>query len=258
MDDLEALVDSLNLNQPLTLVVHDWGGMIGMTYAARHPEMIAKIIVLNTGAFTLPKTKKMPWQLKLARSPFLGALLVRGFNAFCRGAAKDCVTTPLSPAVRAAYLAPYNSWHDRLAVHRFIQDIPLKRGDRAFDVVANTEQSLRLFRDLPMLMCWGMRDFVFDIHFLHRWTELFPNADVHRFPDAGHYVLEDAHNQIIPLVKTFLANSTAQAQRLMISTRLNIAEGLTEMARSQPRHGCACGKSSPRLFREIVRLPLHL
>ncbi len=84
VDDLERLIDSLNLRQPLTLILHDWGGMIGMTYAARHPKKIAKIIILNTGAFTLPKTTKLPWQLKLARSPFLGALLVRGFNAFCR------------------------------------------------------------------------------------------------------------------------------------------------------------------------------
>ncbi len=66
-------------------MVHDWGGMIGMAYAARHPERIARIVVLNTGAFTLPPTKKMPWQLKLARTPFLGALLVRGFNAFSEG-----------------------------------------------------------------------------------------------------------------------------------------------------------------------------
>ena len=128
--DLEALLDSLKLTQPITLVVHDWGGMIGMTYAVRHPERIARIVVLNTGGFSLPKTKKMPWQLNVARLPLLGAILVRGFNAFSAGAVRDCVMHPMTKATARGYLAPYDSWHNRLAVHRFIQDIPLCAGDR--------------------------------------------------------------------------------------------------------------------------------
>ncbi|HUO09666.1 MAG TPA: alpha/beta fold hydrolase [Phycisphaerae bacterium] len=204
VSDLEALVDSLELRQPLTLVVHDWGGMIGMAWASRHPERVARIIVLNTGAFTLPKSKAMPWQLTLARTPVVGALLVRGLNAFSRGAVKDCVMRPLSPEAARGYLAPYDSWFNRLAVHRFIQDIPLKPGDRAWDIVAGVEENLLQFRHVPMLICWGMKDFVFDEHFLNRWIELFPKAGVHRFDNAGHYVLEDAHEQIIPLVQQFL------------------------------------------------------
>ncbi len=104
--DLEKLIDSLNLRHPLTLILHDWGGMIGMAYATRHPERIAKIVILNTGGFSLPKTKKMPWQLNLARSPFLGGLLVRGLNAFSRGAIKDCVTRPLPKDVARATSPP--------------------------------------------------------------------------------------------------------------------------------------------------------
>lgn len=204
--DLEALLDSLNLQQPLTLVLHDWGGMIGMAYATRHPERIARFVILNTGGFFLPSTRKMPWQLSLARSPILGSLLVRGFNVFSGGAVKHCVTRrPLPPDVARAYLAPYDSWRNRLAVHRFIQDIPLRPGDRAYDTVADVEKNITQFQDLPMLICWGMRDFVFDAHFLNRWLELFPAAAVHRFGDAGHYILEDAHEQIIPLVQSFLA-----------------------------------------------------
>lgn len=211
VDDLEKLVDSLKLSQPLTLILHDWGGMIGMAYATRHPERIAKLVILNTGGFTLPKTKKMPWQLSLARTPLLGALLVRGLNAFCRGAVKDCVTRPLPADVARAYLAPYDSWHNRLAVHRFIQDIPLRPGDRAYEIVADVEKNLGQFHDRPMLICWGMKDFVFDVHFLNRWIELFPAARVHRFEQAGHYVLEDAHEQIIPLIGKFVTSHAIEA-----------------------------------------------
>jgi haloalkane dehalogenase len=207
--DLEKLFLSLNLHRNLTLVLHDWGGMIGTAFATDHPERIARIVVLNTGGFALPKTKKMPWQLTLARTPILGALLVRGLNAFSRGAVKDCVMQPMPKDVANAYLAPYNSWGNRLAVHRFIQDIPLRPGDRAWAIVDNVEKHLSQFQDVPMLVCWGMRDFVFDIHFLNRWIELFPAAQVHRFENAGHYVLEDAHEQIIPLVQDFLIATAA-------------------------------------------------
>lgn len=206
VNDLEALIDSLNLAQPITLVLHDWGGMIGMAYATRHPERIARLVILNTGGFSLPKTKKMPWQLNLARNPLLGALLVRGFNAFCKGGVKDCVTRrPMTPDVARGFIGPYDSWHNRLAVHRFIQDIPLGPGDRAWEIVANAEKQITQFQKLPMLICWGMKDFVFDVHFLNRWLELFPAAETHRFEDAGHYVLEDAHEEIILLVQAFLA-----------------------------------------------------
>ena len=60
IDDLEALLGHLEVNANITLVVHDWGGMIGMGYAARYPERIKRLVILNTGAFHLPKTKKLP------------------------------------------------------------------------------------------------------------------------------------------------------------------------------------------------------
>ena len=57
----------------MTLVLHDWGGMIGMAYAARHPERIARLVVLNTAAFHLPAAKSFPWPLWLCRDTPLGA-----------------------------------------------------------------------------------------------------------------------------------------------------------------------------------------
>lgn len=204
VSDLEKLLDHLDLQRPITLVLHDWGGMIGMALATRRPDRIARMVVLNTSAFPLPTGKQMPWQLKLARTPLIGAMLVRGFNAFSSGAVREGAMRPMPKEVREAYLAPYNTWQNRIAVHRFIQDIPLQSGDRAFELVAETEKNLGVFETLPMLICWGMKDFVFDIHFLNRWIELFPSAEIHRFDDAGHYVLEDAGEQIIPLMRRFL------------------------------------------------------
>jgi haloalkane dehalogenase len=110
----------------------------------------------------------------------------------------------MAPDVRAAYLAPYGSWRERIAILRFVEDIPLAPGDTSYDLVSEVAARLERLRGLPLLILWGERDFVFDVTFLEEWERRFPGAEVHRFADAGHYVLEDAHEEIVPLVREFL------------------------------------------------------
>lgn len=203
--DLEALLDHLELRENLTLVLHDWGGMIGMAFAQRHPERIARLVILNTGAFRLPPTKPFPWPLWICRNTPIGPLLVRGLNAFSVIASYVCCRRrPLPPSLRRAYLAPYDSWDHRIAVLRFVEDIPLQPEDPSYALVRTVENDLDRFRSVPMLICWGERDFVFDRHFLAEWRRHFPQAEVHAFPDAGHYILEDAAEEVIPLIDGFL------------------------------------------------------
>ena len=124
--------------------------------------------------------------------------MVRGLNAFARGtAAIGCKQTRMSREVRDAYLSPYDSWENRIAVHRFVQDIPLRPGDRSYDAVSFMEDRLGLFADTPMLIGWGMRDFVFDRYFLAEWERRFPITEVHRFPLSGHYLLEDEADRLV-------------------------------------------------------------
>lgn len=206
VDDLETLLDHLGVREGVTLVVHDWGGMIGLAFAARHPERIARLVVLNTGAFPLPASKPFPWPLWICRDTRLGAWLVRGGNAFAAIAARvGCKRHPMNKPLRDAYVAPYDSWANRIATLRFVQDIPLRAGDRAWKLVAETADRLHLLTHVPMLIAWGSKDFVFDRHFLDEWTHRFPEAEVLRFDDGGHYILEDAADEIIPRIESFLA-----------------------------------------------------
>lgn len=205
VDDLEALLEHLNITDNITLVLHDWGGMIGMAYAMRHPQSLKRLVVLNSAAFHLPAGKTIPWQLRLSRVPLLGAMLNQGCNIFARAAIRLCVTrAPLSSQIAAAYLAPYDSWANRCAMQKFITDIPLQQGEPAYQTVDQVDRTLKQFSDIPILICWGMRDFVFDKDFLAQWQIRFPHAEVHSFADAGHYVLEDAADEIIPIVQRFL------------------------------------------------------
>ncbi len=204
VEDIEALLDHLGIHENLTLVLHDWGGGIGMTCAARRPERIKRFVLMNTAGFLLPKTKRFPWALRLGRDSRLGAFLIRRFNAFSFIATFVASKKGMPQKVRRAYTAPYDSWANRIATLRFVQDIPLSPGDPAYDLMKQAEGSLARFREAPALLCWGMRDFVFDRHFLKVWREAWPHAECHEFPDAGHYTLEDAGEKIIPLLRSFL------------------------------------------------------
>jgi cis-3-alkyl-4-acyloxetan-2-one decarboxylase len=207
VDDLQALLEQLDLHENITLILHDWGGMIGMAYASRFPERIKRLVILNTAAFHLPKQKALPWQLRLSRIPMINAVLNQGLNLFSRGATKYCVSRKAMPEdVAKAYIAPYDCWHNRLAVRKFVEAIPLKPGENGYDTVAYVDKNLGQFAELPMLVCWGMQDFVFDRHFLEEWLQRFPRAEVHRFGDAGHYILEDAAEDVIPLISEFIDN----------------------------------------------------
>ena len=78
-----------------------------------------------------------------------------------------------------------------------------------YSTLAAVEASLPQFRAAPIQLIWGMKDWCFTHHFLDRFLESFPAAEVHRLADAGHYVMEDAPEQVIPLVEEFLEKHSA-------------------------------------------------
>ena len=110
----------------------------------------------------------------------------------------------LSGEVKRGLTAPYNCWKNRIATLKFVQDIPLAEKDPSYRLVRQVDDQLQMLSELPMLICWGEHDFVFDLDYLAEWQRRFPAAEVHRFPEAGHYVLEDVPETIIPLTRDFL------------------------------------------------------
>jgi len=207
IDDLEGWLDAVSATKNVTLIVHDWGGMIGLGAAVRRPERIKRLVLLNTAAFHLPRSKALPGTLRLARDTSLGAFLVQRFNAFSRGASRLGVERRLDRDVARALTAPYDTPANRIATLRFVQDIPLAPSDRAYSVVSETADKLSLLADRPILICWGSKDFVFDDHFLAEWKRIYPKAELEYYKDAGHYVLEDASERIVPRVQRFIAEN---------------------------------------------------
>ena len=205
--DFGEFVDGLGLTEPLSLVVHDWGGAIALAWAVDNVERVDKLLVLNTGAFPIPPDKTLPWSLAAARVPVLGGVAVRGLNAFSLGALVVATgrRRVLGREARVGLTAPYDRPSSRVAVHEFVRDIPMSPADPAYAVLARTESRLHLLGDRPTAVCWGMRDPVFDAAVLDHLLTLLPQAEVHRYADAGHYVLEDVAERIVSVATRLLA-----------------------------------------------------
>jgi haloalkane dehalogenase len=199
--DVAALVASLGLKR-VHLVVHDWGGAIGFGFAARHPEMIGRIVILNTAAFV---DERIPARISACKLPVLGPLLVRGLNGFAWPATFMAMhRRSLTADEKRGYLWPYDSWANRVAVSAFVQDIPMQPSHPSWPTLQAVEQGLAQFRDRSAMIVWGGHDFCFNDQFLARWREFLPQADVQRIADAGHYILDDAREEVVPLIADFL------------------------------------------------------
>ena len=205
VNDLEYLLEHLNLKNNITLMVHDWGGMIGMAYALRYPERISRIIITNTAGFFPPGRKKLPVRLWIIRNllPF-AVPAVLGLNLFSVAALYMAPYKRLSKDVKTGLTAPYNCPKNRIATLKFVQDIPVYPKDSGYGLVKYVDDNLYLLSDIPMMICWGKHDFVFDTDYYNEWKYRFPNAESHFFKDGGHYLLEDKPDEVAAHVKDFL------------------------------------------------------
>jgi haloalkane dehalogenase len=209
IENLTAFLQHLDIDK-FSLVVHDWGGAIGMGYAGRFPERIEKIVVLNTAAF---RSTRIPLRIRACRLPVIGPLLVRGCNGFARPAVFMAVTKPLKKEIAQAYLAPYNSWRNRIAISAFVRDIPLSPAHPSYETLVQVEMNLAGLSNHPLLILWGGRDFCFNRSFYDEWCRRFLSAETHYFEDGGHYVLEDCLEEIKPILRRFFQSGKRQVGR---------------------------------------------
>jgi len=202
VDNLARLIERLDL-QNVTLLAHDWGGAIGLGAALAQRQRFARFVMFNSAAF---RSHRMPWRIRACRTPFLGRVAVQGFNGFARAALRMAVghRERMTPEVRAGLLAPYDTWRNREAIYRFVADIPMSPRHPSYATLAGIEERLSLLADRPWTFVWGMRDWCFTSEFLERFLTFFPHAEVHRIADAGHYVVEDAHERIVPIIREFM------------------------------------------------------
>ncbi len=199
---LVQVIEELDL-QNATLVAHDWGGAIGLGALLRCRQRLVRIVLLNTAAFPPPF---IPWRIRACRAPLVGRLAVQGLNVFARAATRMATARPrgLPPDVCAGLLAPYDSWSHRAAVYNFVADIPTGPHQPTWQTLAAIERELPSLCSLPRMLIWGMRDWCFRPECLDRFLQYWPDAQVVRLPNAGHYVLLDDADAVGRAIDQFL------------------------------------------------------
>ena len=203
IDNFEAFMLSMKLEN-VTLLVHDWGGPIGLGFAVRHPEKIKRIIITNTAAFAMDF---IPLRIKIGKIPWLGRELIVDFNLFVRAAMFMTTEKPLPPEVKEAYMMPFRKRSSRIAIAKFVEDIPMLPEHSSFEVLLGIEHALWMFRKSPVAVIWGMKDWCFTPTFYEKWIDVFPQADVLPIDNAGHWLFEDAAEDIVPFIEHFMTDS---------------------------------------------------
>ena len=215
--NLEALVLSLGLSD-ITLVVHDWGGPVGLGFAVRHPELIKSIVLTNTWAFaewpglsrrsSAEPEASFPKLIEMIRSP-RGEQFVLEKNGYVARAMAGTVNYPekLTPEVMNAYLAPFPTQESRRALLCWSRDIPVAEGDASWDEMKRIEENLSTFAGIPVLIVWGMLDPVLPPDVLEMWKSIYPRALVREIPDASHFLQEDSPDKALAAIEDFLVIS---------------------------------------------------
>jgi cis-3-alkyl-4-acyloxetan-2-one decarboxylase len=205
IDNLESLIFSLDLEK-VTLVLHGWGAAIGMGLAGRHPDKIARLIILNSSAFS---TTWLPLRLSVLRIPWLNDKLVRNLNLYLNMSLNTASQRNMPPIVKKGFKFPYQNANDRIAILSFVKDVPVDPEHISFEALLEIEHGLWMFRETPVCIIWGMKDWYFTPRYLQRWRLFYPQAQVLEIPDAGYFVLEDECIQSLMFMSNFLKNTNA-------------------------------------------------
>ena len=189
---LSALLDSLGL-EDVTLVVHDFGGPIGLGHALQRPSTIRRLVLLNTWMWSLSTDERALGVDRIVRGA-TGHALYRWFN----GSTRWLVPKVLGPNHRLSE-----------EVHRHYVDVTTRSSERvaqlamarslvgASDWYGSLWDQRHRLAEIPASFVWGMKDPAFGEADLDRWLELFPDAEVLRLEDVGHFPQEESPGRLL-------------------------------------------------------------
>jgi haloalkane dehalogenase len=191
---LEDLTLRLDLREA-TLMVQDWGGPIGFAVATRHPDRFSAFVIGNTWAW--PKSDPGTQAFSRLLGGRIGGWLIMQRNFFVEHIIPAGVRRKRLPAaVMNAYRGPFPTPQSRRPVHVFPREILASRS-----FLADIESKLAVLGDRPALVVWGTKDFAFRAAERRRWEEVFPHHRTVLLDGAGHYIQEDAAQEIVAAIR---------------------------------------------------------
>lgn len=196
---LREFVDRVGLDR-FTLVVHDFGGPIGLPLALANASRVERVVILNTFAWPLDDDP-LARGARLAGGP-IGRLLYKYANASIRMIMPSAYgdRKKLTPEIHARYLEVFREPESRVLVLHALAKALL--GSRAY--YQSLLDRIGALQNRPVLIVWGVKDSAFKPHQLARWRSLLPGATVVEIAEAGHWPHEEAPAQVIAAMEGFL------------------------------------------------------
>jgi len=198
--NLEALLESLDL-QDITLVLGDWGGPIGISYALRHPQRIRDLMVSNTWMWSVRSQLKFRLFSGYMGGP-IGRYLIRTRNSFAKSGFKGAFGDPrrLKAEIHQQYIRPFDNPRDRKGSWVFPRQIVA-----ASEWLNDLWEKRAVLQSKRFLFVWGMKDVGFGEKELQRWIGQYPGGRVVRYADGGHFLAEELPAQFTSELATLAA-----------------------------------------------------
>lgn len=194
---LLRLVDELDLRD-VTLVVHDFGGPIGLRVALERRERVRKVVLTNTWMWPHGDQRRIRWMSRLVRSS-LGRWMYLSLNASPRWIVPAAFgdRSRLDGGVHRHYLGPFPTPETRHAP--WVLGCELAGSDPYYARLWGARQALA---DLPVSIVWGMKDPAFGAEYLARWRLVLPQASVTELPAAGHFPQEEDPDAVAAAIRS--------------------------------------------------------
>ncbi len=206
VQNLEVAIDRLGLDD-VTLVMHDWGGPIGMGFATRHPDRVERLIVANTIAFAPSRERSLSLWHKALSSPVARVASTR-LNAVVETAFRLGVRDALDDEVLDAYRWPMREKAARVAASRLVEMVPDGPEHETAKTLRQMQGDYGVLQEVPMLVLWADSDPVMRPTFARKWGEAFPRAEVlHVSETARHFWQEDAPDAFLGPMLNWVAKT---------------------------------------------------
>lgn len=185
--DLDAVTRAMNVAGPVVTLAHDWGGPVSIGWAHKNRTKVTGMVLMNTGV-ARPPSVRVPPLISIARSTLKATCETT--PAFLHGALQ-MAKPRLERDVYRGYAAPYGSADLRTGIRDFVGDIPVEESHRTYARLKAVADALDELQQVPSLLVWGSKDLIFTDAFLADLMQRMPLADVHRYADSGHQVIEE-------------------------------------------------------------------
>jgi haloalkane dehalogenase len=206
---LRQFVDRLGLDR-FTLVVHDFGGPIGLPLALDGSGRVDRLVVMNSWMWSFADDAEMMKRAKMVAGR-LGRFLYRRFNASLRLIAPSAYgdRRKLTPAIQGQYLPVFPDADGRERV-LYALALALSGSAELYDTLWRARGALAA---IPSLVVWGRKDSAFRPHQLAKWREALPHARVLELPTAGHWPHEEEPEAVLRAVRAFVDGSPGPTSR---------------------------------------------